>query len=497
MQRRLRTFCLCLLIGACAPSAPQSIVLVLVPPDALEGEADAELAIEGLSALLAARLRALPEVFVKVDPAGCERDARATHELRIVRELTTRSALTSLLLRVCGESQQRVEQLVQARDARHDWSAEAAWWVGTQLNAPPPRPALDGTVDEQQMQRFLVALARLKRRTADDVDIAATELSALSTEVEDFALAHAYAAAAQMLAFEFGLLSLDEALQRAEQGISAALAVAPDLGMAHAAQGLYFMNQERYGDAVPQLARAAALDPGDATILLWMGNALLYFGQPRDARPWLERAQRLDPDLVSARISLAEAACLSGMKLECSRFMDDPELGPMARYMSGLLLAHQGQMSEARQRVSDLRSGVNQAWVAALLDDICPLLDAEECPVEVAKGLARRPPSLPRWRADQASLMPFDAKPAVDLWRIDLGLSSWMLAAQRDDAQRERLLLELSRMRAGGLQLPLLDLMQDCLERPPEGRQAFGIWRPILQSWGCPEAAAEPASVVH
>ncbi len=481
-QAQWRLLGVCLLgafVLACAPAEPPEVSLVLVPPAALAGEIDAELAIEGLSALLVARLRALPEVSVQIDPAGCARDQEVTHELRIARELTATSALTSLLLRACHEPSQRVEQLVQPRDARRDWSAEAAWWVGSQLQAPPAKPELEAALDEQQMQRFLVAVARLKRRTAEDVGHAAAELEALSQAVPAFAQAHAYHAAAQMLAFEYGLVSLDQALQRADAAINAALAIAPDLGMALAARGLYYMNQERYSDAAPQLARAAALDPGDATVSLWLGNALLYDGRPREAQPWLERAQQLDPTLVSVWLSLGEAACLGGIEDACERFLADPGAGPMGQFMAALLLAHQGHFELARARLETVGSGVNRDWVVALQNDLCPMLGDSKCtPTDPAVAVSQ-------WSRQMGTTEPLGETPKLDLWRLDMGLSAWVTAAQGDADLRLRLLAELRRVRDAGLDVPLLDLIDACLNHAAVSVAATG-WLPLLRAWNCP-----------
>jgi tetratricopeptide (TPR) repeat protein len=467
-------------LSACAAD-PEPVALVLVPPNALAGEIDAELAIEGLSALLVARLRALPEVSVQIDRTGCEHVEAATHELRITRDLTPTSALTGLQLRACNGATQHVEQLVQPREARRDWSAEVAWWVGSQLRAPPARPAIEAAVDETQMQRFLVAVALLKRRTPVDVRDAAAELNALTAAAPGFAQAHAYHAAAQMLASEFGLLSLSEALTKADASIDSALALAPDLGMALAARGLYYMNLDRYAEAVPELARAAARDPGDATILLWLGNALLYHGEPSAAQPWLARAKALDPTLVSIDLSLAEAACLAGKDEVCERFLANPGPTPMAQFMAALLLAHQGQFETSRKRLDALSDGVNRDWLDALRMDLCRLLEDSVC----------APPALMAADGDSVpphSSLPVRENPILDLWRIDLGLSSWVLAARNDGNRRQQLLAELRRMREGGLAIPLLDLIDACLvEAPPGHATALAkIWQPMLDSWACP-----------
>lgn len=485
---------LLLLLAACAPRAPEGVSLVLVPPLALEGEIDSELATEGLSALLLARLRALPKVDVRIDAAACSAENSPTHALRIARQLTEASALTSVTLIRCDSDQVAVEQWVQPRQARRDWSASAAWWVGSQLQVPRPRPASGLAVEESEMQGFLVALARIKRRTADDVGAAREELREIVGRRPDFALAQAHLATAHLLAFEYGLLILPEALQQADAAISAALEVAPDLGMAHAARGLYWMNQERYDLAVPQLARAAALDPGEGVILLWLGNALLYHGSPREAQPWLQRALQLDPGLVSAQISLGEAACLAGEEANCLRFLDNPGSGPMAGFMTALIRAQRGEIEQAHQLLDRVPADVNHDWVAELRADLCGLggSDARTCQQRGASAGAApdSKPMPPRWA--QTAAPRNDAKSAtaarLDLWRIDLGLAPWVRSARADEEIRRQLETELQRLRRGGLSLPLIDDIEYCLlqwqqpQLPPRSTPLAAM----LNAWGCP-----------
>ncbi|MCB1643252.1 MAG: hypothetical protein KDI37_16100, partial [Xanthomonadales bacterium] len=143
---------LILSLVACAPTAPESLSVVLLPPAGLAGEAQTELASEGLSALLLARLRALPDVKVRVDPRGCDWPGGATHALRISRDLTELSAITGADLQHCGSGRNEQEQWVQPRHEQRDWSALAAWWVGARLGVPRPRPPPGPTVAETDMQ---------------------------------------------------------------------------------------------------------------------------------------------------------------------------------------------------------------------------------------------------------------------------------------------------------------------------------------------------------
>ncbi len=499
MSRRLYAV-LALCLSACTPPSPERVSLALVPPAALADESDAELAIEGLSALLLARLRALPEVQVGVDPAGCAGNGQPTHALTVSRQLTAVSALTSVALQRCDSVEVVMEQWVQPRQARREWSAQAAWWVGSQLKVPRPRPAPEPAVDEADMQAFLVALARIKRRTAEDVGEARASLLDVVARRPDFALAQAHLATAHLLAFEYGLSSLPQSLQQADLAITAALQASPDLGMAHAARGLYWMNQERYDLAVPQLARAAALDPGEGVILLWLGNALLYHGSPREAQPWLERALQLDPGLVSAQISLGEAACLAGKEARCVAFLEQPGSGPMAGFMAALIRAQRGDIEQAHQLLDRVPADVNHEWVTELRVDLCGLEGPDIPACRQLDARADAPAdarlTLPRWTQTTPPAPTEAAIPAIglDLWRMDLGLAPWVSAARTDAQYREHLQQELRRLRQGGLSLPLIDDIEDCLAQwqQPQPVPRRTPLASMLQAWGC--AAEQPSA---
>lgn len=488
----LRSACLvwllCLL--GCSPAPPEAVRLVLVPPEAPAGDGEAELATEGLSALLLARLRALPELTVRVDPQGCEW-SEATHSLSYTREQTATSAITAVALRYCASDAVLEEQWVQPRHERRDWSAQAAWWVGGKLQVPRPPPHSGAVVAEAQMQGFLVALARIKRRTAADVAAARQALREIVAQRPDFALAQAHLATAELLAFEYGLEGLPQALQRADAAIEGALRVDPDLGMAHAARGLYWMNQEDYESAANALARAIALDPGEAAIALWLGNALLYRGLPLQARPWLEQARRLDAELVSAQISLGETACLAAIEDECQAFLSSANTGPMASFMVALLSAHRGQLDQAQRLLDNVAGDVNRDWVQSLRVDLCALDPAasphcaEDRIAAMSPGWAIAPGAHLRPDAPLPDA-PLPNAPVLDLWRLDLGLAQWVRQARHEPTVRSQLLEELARLQQGGLRLPLLDQIERCLVPASElAAPEPTPLQPMLAAWGC------------
>ena len=473
---------LCALI-ACQTRPPEAIRLALLPPQThgvVSGAAvDGTLAAEGLGALLLARLRALPGAGVQIDHAGCDSVAANTHALIIAQEDTEQSALISLRLRDCRSGIERSETLVQPRSARREWSGEAAFWVASELELPLALPNAGIAVDEEVMTRFLGAVAQLQHRTRDDVAAARITLTDIAARHPEFALGQAELATAHLLAYEYGLDQREHALRAANSAIDIALRVDPDLGLAYAARGLGLMLESRYHDATPLLARAVALDSGNASALLWMGNALLYSGRPLEAVPWLERAMAMEPTLSAARISRIEAACYSGDDQRCNEFLNDAsgderytgsaEPSAMIGFVRNLLHAHRGNFAIAKDALDADDASINDAWVMELKADICAALLDRSCLDRTLTRMQQQFPDEPetiralsRLSDDDvraASEQPSTTKPEIDLWRVDLGLGMWMQTARmHDEVDRE-----LDALQENGLRLPILDFTRACL----------------------------------
>jgi Tfp pilus assembly protein PilF len=472
--KRAGIFLLAVALCHCARDADPPVQLALVPPAAMSGAGDAELEAEGLGALLLSQLRAMPGASVRIDAQGCAEDGATTHALTITREFTEQSALVILQLRSCGDGSTRQETLIQPRDARREWSGEAAYWVAAELQAPIALPTPGSAVDGPVMHRFLAAVARLNRRTRDDVAAARDTLIEVVAEAPDFALGQAQLATAELLAYEYGLGDRASALAAAKQHIDAALGNDPDLGLAHAARGLALMMDARYREATPILARAAALDPGDAVIRLWLGNALLYSGRPSSAISWLDEAMRLEPGLAAARTSRAEAACYSGDAQRCDAFLAQAPGAGMDGFIGSLLRAHRGQFQQAADELAAAADEVNEVWMLELRADVCAALDDRACvqrsidtlvaqfpdEPETARLLARLRPPQPSTNAIAAASA--DAEP-IDVWQIGLGLDALMQEAAHSADAQSRLQTLLDELVAGGLRLPALDIATACL----------------------------------
>ena len=483
--RALTLLLLCLL--ACSGRAPERLVLALVPPQSAEGDTT-RLAMEGLSALLLSRLRAVSQLKVSIDVAGCDAETLPTHGLIIDLQRTERSQLIAAQLLGCDGSSARVEQWVQPIQSQRDWSSDVAHWVAGQLQVPVPQWPKDSELSDAQMQEFLVAVAQIKQRQADTLGQALDRLRQLTAQRPDFLQGQAQLAIALLLGYEFDLLPLDQALEESAAAIQRALAGDPDLALALAAEGLRQMNLGDYQRAATPLARAVALEPGNASALLWLGNALLYDARPKDAAAVLQRARELDPELVSVRISLAEAACLSQAESACLAFLAQTDATPMEGFMRSLLLAHRGEPRQALAHLEQLPAAFNQEWRDELRADLCALLALIDCQTQSLQRLRQTAVEAPRWFEPMPEQGP-ERMPRIDVWRIDLGLTAFFPQALHSAPLAAQLSEEFERAKLGGLDTPLLSAAQACLQAAADGKRLLmskdSQWRPMLQRWGC------------
>lgn len=411
------------------------------------GDGDAEQ--RGLLGLLATRLRALRNLTLLIDAAGCGA-AGAQHALRLHRRLTTSSDLSAFELQDCSSGERRQETFVSPRSARRDWSAAASWWVGRQLGLNIQAPSNSGVLGERAMSQYLGALGHMQRRTGPDLTTARRLLRALVEQEPDFAAGHAELAIAELLASEYGLQSEDEALRHADVAIEMALAVDAELGLAYAARGLAEMVAGRYRQALPLLIHAHRLEPGHDGILLWLGNAHLYSGQPLQALPWLQTVIDINPGLVAAHISIAEAHCYAGHENDCQDALGRAPATPMRDYVGALLAGHRGDYAEVRERLIGNPPAVAAEWVDSLLGQTCRALGHDDCATPVA--------ALDGSFATRAL--------EADLWQLDLGLASALREARTDPQVADALRLEIARLREGGLRLPVLAALNACLDGP-------------------------------
>lgn len=457
-----------LLLAACsAPKPPAGkAALVLVP--VVDGHSGSEAEQRGLLTLLASRLRAMPGLELHTDALGCAR-VGAEFELRLLRRLSNSSDIMALELKTCASGLQRQETFISPREARRDWSPAAAWWVASQLGLGLAPARGSGAVREQAMLDYLGAIGHLQLRTGPDIAAALKLLQSVVELEPEFAAGHAELAVAELLASEYGLQPESVALQRAEGAIVRALEIDAQQGLAHAARGLAQMVRGRYRDALTPLLDAHRLEPGHDSILLWLGNAHLYSGEPRQALPWLQAALDINPALIAAQISTGEAHCYAGMTDECQQFLAQAPQSPMHDYVLTLLHGHRGEFRRVLERLRLQPPAVDSGWVQGLLQDSCRALGRAEC----ARSIDRLESSV-------------DLRLEADLWRLDLRLGPSLRLARSDPRTAERLRAEIARLRAAGVSLDVLGAIEACLDQrtpPAAGRAQAEQWARLLD---CP-----------
>jgi tetratricopeptide (TPR) repeat protein len=427
-----------IVLAACRSDPLPAPLLVLLPPTSDEVEE------RGVSRLLASRLRAISGVRLVLDERGCDFPG-ATHALRFTRRTTKAAWFASAELRECRNAAARVETFVFPREAPRDISQGVAFWVAGALGKRGRPPDNRDRIDEATLRQYYSAIGYLQQRERAAVAQALALLDGITQANPNFALGHAEHAIAQLLASEYGLLSVDAAMSHAQASIQRALALDPELGLAHAALGLKAMVAGRYQDALAPLLKAHRADPGHDAILLWLGNAHLYAGQPTAARPWLEAAQNANPALAAIAISLGEADCYAGIDQPCQAFLAAPPALPMQAYVQLLLRAHQGDYAVVREQLRT-PPAVSDNWTRALLGDVCRVLGESSCAMPVSPAAAD------------------SALPNPDLWQLDLGYGGHLPRARHAPAFAAELRQALADLRKGGVKLEIVEALEACLD---------------------------------
>ena len=129
-------------------------------------------------------------------------------------------------------------------------------------------------------QQYSAAIARMKEAIAEEPQNAEwhDELGAIYAQHQDWA--------------------------NAKQAFMAALAVNPNLAMAHMRLGMALQAEQR-PEALEELTKAYELAPQNALIVLELGQALATHGDDEHALPLLRRALELDPGSATAAYQLA------------------------------------------------------------------------------------------------------------------------------------------------------------------------------------------------
>jgi len=148
-----------------------------------------------------------------------------------------------------------------------------------------------------------------------------------------------------------GLLPDEESGRLAENAVSRALEIDPDLSDAHSARALWLTRELRYEEAEAENLRALELNPGSAEDHRRYARLLLQLNRNDEAVREARRAVELDPLSPNARASLGDAMWWAGdwqgTITESRKLIEMAPNLAYAYYNLGYGLAMQGQNQEA------------------------------------------------------------------------------------------------------------------------------------------------------
>jgi TolB-like protein/tetratricopeptide (TPR) repeat protein len=146
-------------------------------------------------------------------------------------------------------------------------------------------------------------------------------------------------------------------MEQARAAAEKAIALAPNLGQAHAALALILANDFDYPRALAEVERALTLSPGDSAVLRAATGAFAFMGMPEQEMSVAQRAVTLDP--LNARSYSALGSALYHSRqferaieaFDSARRLDPGLSGPMAS--RGLSYRMLGKLEVARESCSE------------------------------------------------------------------------------------------------------------------------------------------------
>jgi len=231
----------------------------------------------------------------------------------IGRELGVGAVLEGSVQR-SGDTLRIIAQLIRVADQSHLWSKtfdrptgdifavqdEIANDVVAALKpgqALSPESALASERTSVEAYEHFVRGDRLWQvRSKEAIDESIKEFRAAIAADPGYAPAHAGLAMAYLFATMYGDMTLREVQLVVEQEVQQALALDPELALAHAARGQLLRSQEDREGAEQAYRRAIQLNPSDATTHAWLASLVQNdITRWDESRALLARAYELDP----------------------------------------------------------------------------------------------------------------------------------------------------------------------------------------------------------
>ncbi len=198
---------------------------------------------------------------------------------------------------------------------------------------------------------YLLAKHNLRLRNQTALQLAIRQFEQALDRDPGYADAYAGQALATNLlrAAQYGQLSAAVANRKAQALLDRALALDPDLALAHAVQGLVYADRLDYTAAEQSLRRAIAANPSEGIFYSWLSTLVEGKGDFNEAERILNQAFSIDPLHPAIRNNLANAEIEKG-NYDKAREMVTP--GTSSAYlMEAYINADEGAFASMRENM--------------------------------------------------------------------------------------------------------------------------------------------------
>jgi adenylate cyclase len=354
----------------------------------MSGDPEQEYFSDGISEDIITDLSKVSELNVIARNSSFTYKGKPVDVKRVGRELGVRYVLEGSV-RKAGNRVRVTGQLIDAESGAHIWADrfdrdltdifavqdelthEIISALKIKLSAAEEALIADSGTKNVSAHDFFLKGRELLFASKRDRDIFEQFMSCFRRAIElDPNYASAYAGLGMGYAFDYQNHWSDapeKSLDQAQRLVDQAISKDDKDAFAHYVAAVVATWKKDYERWVRESEKALALNPNYALALLTRGNVHICTGEPTKAIPYIERAMRLDPDLLNGQYVhfLGLAYFVAGeYETAATCFKDRITINPTTDFSRALLasaLGHLGRHEEARQVWHELK-GVNPRY---------------------------------------------------------------------------------------------------------------------------------------
>jgi adenylate cyclase len=354
----------------------------------MSGDPEQEYFSDGISEDIITDLSKVSELNVIARNSSFTYKGKPVDVKRVGRELGVRYVLEGSV-RKAGNRVRVTGQLIDAESGAHIWADrfdrdltdifavqdelthEIISALKIKLSAAEEALIADSGTKNVSAHDFFLKGRELLFASKRDRDIFEQFMSCFRRAIElDPNYASAYAGLGMGYAFDYQNHWSDapeKSLDQAQRLVDEAISKDDKDAFAHYVAAVVATWKKDYERWVRESEKALALNPNYALALLTRGNVHICTGEPTKAIPYIERAMRLDPDLLNGQYVhfLGLAYFVAGeYETAATCFKDRITINPTTDFSRALLasaLGHLGRHEEARQVWHELK-GVNPRY---------------------------------------------------------------------------------------------------------------------------------------